>query len=102
MRSYLAKAHIPDTHEALSAHLQSSGFKIIRDDQIRDQVSFRSYSDVETWALDSGWAASYFENFPIFKLWLARTVFGAAKILWRPFYPLDGTTDISVILARKN
>jgi ubiquinone/menaquinone biosynthesis C-methylase UbiE len=97
----VARAFIPEDHGELCAHLRDRGFTIIQEDRLRDQVTFRSFRDVEVWGLESGWAASFYEGNPYFKKWLARTMFFIASLIMRPLYPIETTEDISVILARK-
>ena len=101
VKGYMDKAKIPNDHDDLIVRLKASGFSIVQEDHIRKSIAFQSYADIETWGLESGWAASFFEHYPVFKLWLSRTVFGLAKIFLHPLYPLIATTDISVVLARR-
>jgi len=64
-------------------------------------LEFTSFEDVTAWAVDSGWAAQYFDSGFKVKALLGKFIFASAAILMHPLYPISAHSDISIVLARK-
>ena len=76
-------------------------FDILNDYKFEKNVEFTSFEDVTAWAIDSGWAAQYFESGFKTKALLGKFIFANAAILMHPLYPISAHSDISIVLARK-
>ncbi len=98
---YVKRANTPLTHEALGAELAEYGFEVVAQTHLTPPFAFNSFEEVRAWALESGWAASYFERFPRLKLSLALGAFKIAEKVMNPFYPIVANSDISLYLVRK-
>lgn len=97
----LSKAGTPRDHRHCLDLLREQGFEIVDDCLQRQTVSFASFEDVRAWALDSGWAASFLaDRLGLRKLW-GRLAFALAELLIHSLYPVDATSEISIVLARK-
>jgi ubiquinone/menaquinone biosynthesis C-methylase UbiE len=97
----LRKANTPLNHRQCLELLETHGFEIVAEHLQRQPVCFESFADVRCWALDSGWAASFLDGpLGIRKLW-GRLAFALAECLFHPFYPIEATNEISIVLARK-
>lgn len=97
----LRKASTPLNHRQCLELLEIHGFEIVDEHLERQSVCFESFDDVRCWALDSGWAASFLDGpMGIRKVW-ARPAFALAELLFHPFYPINATNEISIVLARK-
>ena len=81
--------------------LRSHGFEIVAEQLYRQPVSFESFADVRNWALNSGWAASALDDGTGLRIAIGSAVFGLAKILMHPFYPVHAVSEFSIVLARK-
>jgi hypothetical protein len=57
---------------------------------------------VTAWAIDSGWAAQYFESGFKIKSLFVRAAFTGLAIIMYPLYPIYTHSDISVILAQRS
>ena len=101
VQASMRKASTPRNHRQCLQALTSMGFEIVEDRLERQAVCFDSFDDVRSWALDSGWAASFLDDpMGMRKLW-GRLAFALGEILMYPLYPVDATSEISVVLARK-
>lgn len=98
---YLKRACTPKDHMSLGCELERYGFEIIEQQHLTPPFEFQRFEDVRAWALESGWAATYFERFPRLKLFLTTGAFRVAERLMHPLYPIIANSDISVYLVRK-
>lgn len=64
-------------------------------------LEFTSFEDVTAWAVDSGWAAQYFDSGFKVKALLGKFIFASAAILMHPLYLISAHSYISIVLARK-
>lgn len=99
--SAIEETTTPQDHDRFIHIIESHGFEIVDAHNDRQTLCFRSIHDVNNWALNSGWAAQYFDR----NYWLKRlgtlAWLRAAELLYAPLYPVSGTNDISLILARR-
>ena len=98
---YIKRANTPVTHDALGEELSSYGFEVLARTHLTPRFVLEGFEDVRAWALESGWAASYFERFPRLKLSLATCAFRIAERVMYPLYPIVGNSDMSLYLVRK-
>ena len=94
-------ASTPADHADCLETLRSHGFGIVAEQLYRQPVSFESFTDVRNWALNSGWAASALDDRTGLRVAIGSAVFGLAKILLHPFYPVHAVCEFSIVLARK-
>jgi ubiquinone/menaquinone biosynthesis C-methylase UbiE len=97
----LQRSGTPRDHAESRALLESHGFEIVDEHLLRQPVSFESFDDVRSWALDSGWAASFLDDPLGFRKLFGRAAFAVAELLIHPFYPIAATNEISILLGRK-
>lgn len=102
IQASLRKAYTPRDHEQCLQQLQLHGFEIVEERLQRQAVCFECYDDVRSWALDSGWAASFLDDPMGFRKIWGRLAFALAELLIHPLYPVDATNEISIVLARKS
>lgn len=98
---YLSRACTPPSHEALGKELADFGFELVDQTHLTPPFEFLCFEDVRAWALESGWAVSYFERFPKLKLALTSAAIKVAEKLMHPLYPIIANSDISLYLVRK-
>ena len=101
VKASLRRASTPRNHQQCLQALESMGFEIVEDSLQRQAVSFDSFDDVRRWALDSGWAASFLDDPMGMRKFYGRLAFALGELFIHPFYPVDATNEISVVLARK-
>ena len=99
---YLNKVDTPMSHEALLRTLTEHKLQILKHKNYRKQVVFESFDDVTAWAIDSGWAAQYFDSGFKIKTVLGSALFKGLSIIMYPLYPVYAHNDISVILAQRS
>jgi SAM-dependent methyltransferase len=97
----LRKASTPLNHQQCLALLQAQGFEIVQQHLQRQTVCFASFDDVRHWALDSGWAASFLDDSMGVRKFMARFAFKLGELFIHPFYPIEATNEMSIVLARK-
>lgn len=101
IQSALRGVNTPRNHRQCLELLQTQGFEIVEEHLHRQPVCFAGFDDVRCWAVDSGWAASFLDDpMGLRKHW-ARVAFALAELFIHPFYPVEATNEISVVLARK-
>ena len=91
----------PADHDACLDFLRENGFEIVTDRLYRQPVVFQNFADVRDWALNSGWAAAALDGRTGMRIAVGTAVFGLAKILMHPFYPVHAVGEFSIVLARK-
>lgn len=101
VQRYMKRANTPENHAALGHELSANGFEVVTQTHLTPPFVLQRFEDVRAWALDSGWAATYFERFPRLKLRLATGAFKVAEKVMRPLYPIAANSDISLYLVRK-
>ena len=98
---YLNRACTPRDHATLGQELEAFGFELVEQTHLTPPFEFLCFEDVRAWALESGWAASYFERFPKLKLALTTGALKIAEKLMHPLYPVVANSDMSLYLVRK-
>jgi ubiquinone/menaquinone biosynthesis C-methylase UbiE len=98
---YVSRAHTPQYHGTLHDELASAGFEVISHAHLKSPIVLNRFEDVRAWALDSGWAASFFERFPRLKMALTTGAFRVAERVMHPLYPITAHSDMSLYLVRK-
>lgn len=101
VRNSLNKMSTPKDHQSCLNKLQQHGFEIIEETVHCQKLSFNSFADVRSWAVDSGWMVSSMDNKLGLRIALGRLILGILEISMHPLYPLQASTEISVVLARK-
>lgn len=96
----LERAFTPADHPGAVSALERHGFEIVDSVLQRQPVVFRSFADVRAWGLDSGWAAGYLDGRLGWRVHAARLAFAAAEALMRDLYPVQATSEVSIILGR--
>ncbi len=99
---HLSRVDTPKDHKACMGTLAAHEFKVLRDNNYRKKVVFKSFDDVTAWCVDSGWAAQYFDSGFNLKVSLGRAIFAGAAVLMHPLYPITAHSDISIVLAEKS
>lgn len=97
----LKQMSTPETHQQCLEKLQEKGFEIVEQKLWRQPVSFESFDDIRSWAVDSGWMVSSLDRKLGLRIALGRVMVGLLERSMHPFYPLEGSTEISIVLARK-
>lgn len=98
---HLGEVDTPKDHEACLEILANHEFQALQHSNYRKKVVFNSFDDVTAWAVDSGWAAQYFDSGFKLKTSLGRTIFAVAALVMHPLYPIYAHSDISIVLAQK-
>ena len=101
VRRAIRRASTPADHGQCLESLQARGFEPIEDCLQRRRLTFESFADVRNWALDSGWAASALDDRFGIRIACGAVVFALAQVVMRPLYPIDASSEISIVLARK-
>jgi SAM-dependent methyltransferase len=91
----------PQNHQQCLEKLRAQGFEIVEENLWRQPVSFNSFDDIRSWAVDSGWMVSSFDKNLGLRMALGRAIVGIFELSMHPFYPLEASTEISIVLARK-
>jgi len=99
---HLGKVDTPENHEACLNILATHRFQVVQHSNFRKEALFRSFDDVTSWAIDSGWAAQYFDSGFRLKALLGRLIFAGAAAVMHPLYPIIAHSDISIVLAAKS
>jgi len=94
-------ASTPADHDDCLATLRRHGFEIVAERLHRQAVVYENFADVRDWALNSGWAASVLDDRIGLRIAAGTAVFGLAKLLLHPFYPVHASAEFSIVLARK-
>ena len=100
--NHLSKVDTPENHQACLDLLATHQFQVVRHSNYRKEALFRSFADVISWAVDSGWAAQYFDSGFRLKVLLGRLLFAGAAVVMHPLYPIIAHSDISIVLAVKS
>ncbi len=98
---HLSQVETPKNHCDCMKILAEHKFDILNEYQFDKHVKFTSFEDVTAWAVDSGWAAQYFDSGFKVKTLLGKFIFASAAIFMHPLYPITAHSDISIALARK-
>lgn len=101
VEKYLKEADTPACHEDLLSKVAEYKLQVVRHTNYKKQVTFKSFDDVRSWAIDSGWAAQYFNSGFRMKTSVGRAIFAGLSIIMHPLYPIYAHNDISVILAQR-
>jgi len=97
----IQKMSTPGNHQQCLESLKNHGFEIIEDNLLRQQVSFDSFNDVKSWAVDSGWMVSSLDKNLGLRVMLGRALIKLYELAMHPLYPVKASTEISIVLARK-
>jgi hypothetical protein len=97
----LNKMSTPENHQNCLDKLRKYGFEIMDETLHRQPVCFDSFADVRSWAVDSGWMVSSFDKKLWFRMALGRLIIGVLEFAMYPLYPVQASTEISIVLARK-
>ncbi len=98
---WLGKVSTPDDHDDLLKRIKKCGFDLVDEKNLRKIVLFESYADVRKWTYNSGWVATYFEKYTWAKYFVTRVYFAFSRVIFYPLYPVQVSTDISVVLVKK-
>ena len=102
MNKLISSINLPINHNSYVTQLKNQGFQVIDDYQINQKIEFRSFKDIKSWAIDSGWSEDYFQSFKTFKLASLLLVSQIIKVFRPHLFPVKLTTDISVLLVKKS
>lgn len=97
----LSKMGTPETHRHNIERLEQCGFEIVEETIVNQAISFKSFADIRSWAVDSGWMVSSLDKKLGLRITLGRVLLALLSVFKYPLYPINASTEISIILARK-
>lgn len=101
VKNSLSKMSTPKDHQSCLNQLQEHGFEIIEQSVHRQKLVFNSFADLRSWAVDSGWMVSSLDKKLRLRIAAGRLMLSFFELAYYPLYPLEASTEISVVLARK-